>query len=221
MNWPEVCAAVIPCFNEEATIRSVVSSVRQHIPTVLVVDDGSTDASAVQAQLAGARVLHHEKNSGKGAALRTGWKKAQDRGFSWALCLDGDGQHAADDIPAFLRCAEESSAALVIGNRMQATQSMPWLRRIVNRWMSRRLSRVAGRPLPDSQCGFRLLNLQSWSRLSLKSLRFEIESELLLGFLSAGEKVEFVPIRTIYKGAPSKIHPLRDTLRWFKWWWIR
>jgi len=104
---------------------------------------------------------------------------------------------------------------------MQATQAMPWLRQSVNRWMSERLSRVAGRPLPDSQCGFRLLNLKAWSRLSLKTTRFEIESELLLAFLSAGEKVEFVPIRTIYKGEPSKIQPLRDTLRWFKWWWNR
>ncbi len=221
MNWPEICAAVIPCFNEARTIHSVVSSVRRQVPTVLVVDDGSADDTAEQAALAGATVLRHPNNSGKGEALRTGWKEAFQRGFAWAVCLDGDGQHAAEDIPAFFLCAEATSAALIIGNRMQDAGAMPRLRRVVNRWMSRRLSERAGRPVPDSQCGFRLMNLQAWSRLPLKTAHFEIESEALLAFLKAGYKVEFVPVRTIYKGEPSKIHAVRDTVRWFKWWWHR
>jgi len=144
-----------------------------------------------------------------------------ERGFAWALCLDGDGQHAVEDISAFFRRAEETSASLIIGNRMQNASAMPWLRRVVNNWMSRRLSQAAGRALPDSQCGFRLMNLEAWSRLAIKTTRFEIESEVLLAFAKAGYKVDFVPIRTIYKGEPSKIHVWRDTMRWFKWWWHR
>jgi glycosyltransferase involved in cell wall biosynthesis len=221
VNWPEICAAVIPCFNEERTIRGVVSSVRQHLPTVLVVDDGCTDATPQQATLAGATVLRHAKNHGKGEALRTGWKEAGQRGFTWALCMDGDGQHAAEDIPGFFRRAEETPASLIIGDRMQSAEAMPCLRRVVNGWMSRRLSVAAGRTLPDSQCGFRLMNLEDWSQLPIKTTRFEIESEVLLSFVNAGYKVEFVPIHTIYKGEPSKIHPWRDTVRWFKWWWHR
>ena len=219
MNWPGVCAAVIPCFNEERTIESVVRSVTPHLPTVIVVDDGSTDATAKQAQNAGVKVLRSASNCGKGAALRRGWNEAFAQGFQWALCLDGDGQHSADDIPVFFRTAEQTSALLVIGNRMGTPRQMPWLRRCVNRWMSRQLSKRTGRPLPDSQCGFRLMNLQAWSRLAMTAAHFEVESELLLGFVAAGYKVEFVPIHTIYKGTPSKIHPLRDTVRWFKWWW--
>src|SRR5262245_60121971 len=110
MNWPRDCAAVVPCFNEAATIAQVVADIRQHVPTVVVVDDGSTDAANKVAQGAGATVIRLESNSGKGAALHKGWSWAQANGFAWAICLDGDGQHLASDIPNFWKCAEPSSA---------------------------------------------------------------------------------------------------------------
>jgi len=77
---------------------------------------------------------------------------------------------------------------------------------------------MAGQLLPDSQCGFRLMNLEAWSSLRISASRFEIESEVLLAFVAAGLKVEFVPIRVLYKTEQSKIHPLWDTIRWFRWW---
>ena len=157
-------------------------------------------------------------NRGKGAALESGWQRARGKGFTWALTMDGDGQHAPDDIPAFFSCAEKTFASLVIGNRMDNPGTMPWLRRQVNRWMTRRLSKSVGRTLADSQCGFRLVNLEALSRLHLVASRFEIESEMLVAFLRGGFKVEFVPIQVIYKSNPSKIHPLLDTWRWFRWW---
>jgi hypothetical protein len=101
---------------------------------------------------------------------------------------------------------------------MHDPTSMPWLRRQVNRWMSRQLSKLAGVALSDSQSGFRLMNLDVWSRLPLHTNHFEIESEVLLSFARAGQRVEFVPIRTLYKSEHSKISPLKDTIRWFKWW---
>jgi hypothetical protein len=88
---------------------------------------------------------------------------------------------------------------------------------MVNRWMSRQLSRIAGLSLPDSQCGFRLVNLEAWAVLPIQTQHFEIESEVLLAFISAGHRVEFVPIRVIYKNEQSKIHPLHDAIRWFRW----
>src|SRR5437867_9429801 len=121
---------------------------------MIVVDDGSADETARLAAKAGAHVLRHAQSQGKGAALNTGWSEARARGFSWALCMDGDGQHAPADIAVFLNCAESTGARLVIGNRMANPDGMPWLRRRVNRWMSRRLERLAGCALPDSQCGF-------------------------------------------------------------------
>ena len=217
MEWPRQCAVVIPCLNESVAIESVVRQVREHLPTVFVVDDGSLDMTGAAATRAGAEVLRHEAPRGKGAALRTGLKCARDRGFEWAVTLDGDGQHSPDDISGLLQCAERTNAMLVVGNRMTDPRGMPWLRRKVNRWMSRRLSKLAGRPLPDTQCGFRLMKLEPWSRLPLETTHFEIESEVLLEFIAAGYIVEFALVRVIYKTEQSKIHPVRDTIRWFRW----
>lgn len=196
----------------------VVRTVREHLPSVLVVDDGSRDATAVAAATAGAEVVRHAVNRGKGAALRVGFQRLRDRGFQWVLTLDGDGQHAADDIPVFWTCAQTTGAQLVIGNRMAQVKRMPWLRRRVNRWMTHRLSRRAGVPLADSQCGFRLVSLEALADVPLQSDHFEIESELLLAFLRARLLVEFVPVQTIYRPGASKIHPVLDTWRWLRWW---
>ncbi len=217
---PEV-VAVVPCLNEAAAIGRVVREVRAFVSAVLVVDDGSTDATAAEARAAGAEVLRHSSAQGKGAALTGGLALALERGYGWALLLDGDGQHAPADIPKFLAVAADPSrrASLVVGNRMERPDAMPRVRRWVNRWMSRRLSRLAGRALPDTQCGFRLMRLADWSRLrvELRTQNFEVESEMLLSFVRAGLEVTFVPIQIIYKEEQSKIHPVRDTVRWFRW----
>jgi glycosyltransferase involved in cell wall biosynthesis len=208
---------VIPCFNEAAHIGAVVAGVKKFLPNVIVVDDGSTDATSEIAKNSGAKILSLAKNSGKGAALRAGWKLARELSFNWVLMLDGDGQHAADDIPKFFECAEKTNDALVIGNRMGNPGAMPWLRRKVNKWMSKRISRLTRVELPDSQCGFRLAHLETLLRLPIAANRFEIESEMLVAFLAAGHKIDFVPVQAIYKNAASKIRPLPDTLRWLRW----
>ncbi|MGD0251990.1 MAG: glycosyltransferase family 2 protein [Verrucomicrobiota bacterium] len=214
----KTCAAVIPCFNEARTIAPLVAAVSQYLPSVLVVDDGSTDDTSNLAGGAGAVVVSHQRNLGKGAALRTGLSQALKQGFEWALTLDGDGQHAPEDLPALLRCAGQTGASLVIGSRMHNARAIPWLRRQVNRFMSCQLSRRAGRHLPDTQCGFRLIHLETWASLSLNTEHFEIESEMLLSFLAAEHQVAFVPIQVIGRGRNSHIHPVTDSLRWWKWW---
>lgn len=216
------CAAVIPCFNEKKTIATLVSTVLEQLPLVIVVDDGSTDGTARNAESAGAIVLRHEHNRGKGAALQTGLAHVLSLDYEWAVTLDGDGQHDPAAWPAFRQCAEQTGASLIIGNRMHQAQEMPWLRRHVNRWMSRKLSERAGRTrvceLPDTQSGFRLVHLPSWAALPLNAQRFEVESEMLMAFLDAGHAVEFVPIRVIASERKSRIRPVTDTLRWLKWW---
>jgi hypothetical protein len=132
--------------------------------------------------------------------------------------MDGDGQHASDDIPKFFQGAERTGAPLIVGNRMGQCADMPRVRRWVNRWMSARISALAGMPLPDSQCGFRLMNLKTWSTLASTAAHFEIESDVLLAFAARGCAIEFVPIQVIYRSEQSKIHPVRDTIRWFRWW---
>ena len=215
---PNNCAVVIPCFNEAATIATLVPAVRRHLPRVFAVDDGSADGTGSIARAAGALVLRHEHNLGKGAALKTGLSCALKQGYEWAVTLDGDGQHAPEDLPALFQCAQKTNAPLVIGNRMVEPQKMCWLRRHVNRWMSRQLSQRTGRHLPDTQSGFRLMHLETWSSMALETERFETESETLMAFLAAGRRVEFVPVQTIQGMRGSHIHPVADSLRWLKWW---
>jgi glycosyltransferase involved in cell wall biosynthesis len=212
------CAAVIPCFNEGNNIVNLVLALRRYVPLVTVVDDGSTDGTMTLAQDAGAMAFSHERNCGKGEALRTGLSQVLKLGFEWAVTLDGDGQHAPEDLPALLQCAENTGALLVVGNRMHNARAMPWLRRRVNQWMSRKLSQYAGRPLPDTQCGFRLIHLRTWTSLPLRTEHFEIESEMLMAFLAAEHPVEFTPVQVIGRTRRSRIHPIIDSLRWWKWW---
>ena len=210
--------AIIPCLNEERSIGSVVEGARRHLGNVIVVDDGSMDRTAFIAEQMGASVVRHDVSRGKGAAIRTGLQRACGSGAQWALLLDGDGQHSPADIPAFFATAEKFHASLVVGNRMEQRSAMPWLRWRVNHWMSRRLSRLTGQNLPDSQCGFRLLNLKAMPALQLQTNHFQIESEILLSFAAKGETIAFVPIEVIYQGENSKISPIRDSIRWFRWW---
>ena len=143
---------------------AVVRDVQLHVLRVIVVDDGSTDATGLEAAAAGAEVIRHPNNRGKGAALRTGLARAQELGFDWALMLDGDGQHAVGDVPNFFAAVARSGADLVVGNRLGSADRMPFVRRQVNRWMTSQLSRMTGRPLSDSQCGFRLVKLAAWAQ---------------------------------------------------------
>jgi glycosyltransferase involved in cell wall biosynthesis len=204
--------------NESASISALVAAVRRRLPAVLVVDDGSADATARLAENAGAVVLRHPKNLGKGAALQTGLAHAAKSGFKWAVTLDGDGQHAPEALPALWGCAERTGARMVIGDRMGEAHKMPWLRRVVNRAMSRMLSRRAGKFLPDTQSGFRVIHLPTWATLLLEVKKFEVESEMLLAFLAAGERVEFAPVPVLGSGRASHICPVADTLRWLNWW---
>ena len=95
---------------------------------------------------------------------------------------------------------------------------MPPLRRWANGWMSRCLSKLTGETLPDSQCGFRLAHLDTVLQMRLAAHRFVIESEMLVAFLAAGQRVEFVPVQVIYEAKRSSISPLLDTWRWLRWW---
>ncbi len=213
------CAVIIPCCNEAAAIGPLVVAVRAHLPRVLVVDDGSTDDTAAAARRAGAEVLSSAVNQGKGMALQRGLRRAHELGCAWALLLDGDGQHAVEDIPAFLAALAADRADLVIGNRMAVPGAMPPLRRGINRLMSAMLSWLSDTALPDTQCGFRLVRLSAWATLPLRCAHFEVESEMLVACLAAGHRVEFLPVRSRYQSERSKVRPGRDTLRWLVWLW--
>jgi glycosyltransferase involved in cell wall biosynthesis len=217
MDWPRLCAAVIPCHNEAEHIGPLIAALRRQLDYVLVVDDHSDDNTARHAQAAGAEVFPAGEHRGKGYALRLGLQHVQARGYLWAILLDGDGQHSPEDLPQFFHRAEAGAVDLVVGNRMDNARTMPLLRRWTNRGMSHLLSRWLGQSLPDTQCGFRLVRLAVLDRIALHTGCFEIESEMIVAFVAGGCRVRFVPIRTIYEQTRSKIRPLRDTVRWLVW----
>jgi glycosyltransferase involved in cell wall biosynthesis len=212
-----LCSGVIPCFNEAGTIGSVVRAALREVKGVWMVDDGSFDATRAEAEKAGAVVIRHEMNLGKGAALREGLAAARAAGFTHAVILDGDGQHDPAEIPKLVAAAR-SGADLVIGNRMEACEKMEATRRFVNRWMSSRMEWRFGLKCPDSQCGFRCVRLEAWAGLNLRQNRFEVESEMIASFARAGFKIAFVPVACLPARRPSRIRPIADTVRWFRWW---
>jgi glycosyltransferase involved in cell wall biosynthesis len=210
----ERISALIPCYNEARTIGKLVRAVSAQVPHIWVIDDGSSDSTRQEAERAGAVVLRHEANLGKGASLRDGFNALIAAGFDWAVTLDGDGQHDPAEIPAFF----STPADLVIGNRMAQAPSMQTTRRFVNQWTSERISKRIGISAPDSQSGFRLVRLAAFKSVHLIENRFAFESEMIVAFARAGFKIGFVPIRCLRARRPSRIHPVADTFRWFRWW---
>ena len=210
-------AAVIPAYNEEKHIGDVVRRTRQKLDDVLVVDDGSRDKTADRAREAGAKVIVHPQNRGKGETIKTGLRHWLERQTDFIIILDSDGQHRPGEIDRFVAAAlSADEPKLILGNRMNDVSSMPRLRRIVNRWMSERISAVCGQEIPDTQCGFRMLHRQLIPELLGGAARFDYETEMLIVASRKGFRIDSVPISTVYSDEVSSIHPIRDTLRFFK-----
>jgi glycosyltransferase involved in cell wall biosynthesis len=210
-------AAVIPAYNEEKHIGEVVRRTRQNLADVLVVDDGSADKTAERAREAGAQVIVHEQNKGKGETIKTGLRYWMDRQFDLVIILDADGQHRPEEIDRFIAAAlSADQPKLVLGNRMKDISSMPLVRRFVNRWMSQQISAVCGQEIPDTQCGYRLLHRQLIPEMLGGAARFDYETEMLIIASQKGFRIASVPISTVYSDEVSSIHPVRDTIRFFK-----
>jgi len=208
-------AALIPAYFEEKRIRDVASRTREQIDSVLVVDDGSTDRTAVAAQEGGAEVIVHPQNQGKGAAIKTGLRELTLReGFEYILILDADGQHLPEEIPRFLQEANRSQAAMLVGTRMEDTSTMPLVRRLTNRAMSSLISALIGQRVPDTQCGFRMFTRDlAHALIATASSNFDFETEMLAIAARRGAVIGAVPVSTVYGDEKSKIRPLRDTVR--------
>ncbi len=198
--------AVIPAYEEGPRVRAVVEGAKAHLP-VVVVDDGSIDETAIQAEAAGATVLRQRPNRGKGAALQRGFRHALDEGVDAVVTLDADGQHDPAEIPRFLAlAATEPRPELVIGRRNFRT--MPPSRRLANEVGRRAFSWAVGADVPDNQSGYRLVGRRLMAAmLDSAETGFEFEIEMITTCLRRGWRLDWVPIRTIY-GAPSHIRPI-------------
>jgi glycosyltransferase involved in cell wall biosynthesis len=210
------CQVLVPAYREAARIGVVVRTVRALGLPVLVVDDGSPDATSVEAEQAGAEVVRHPVNRGKGAAIATGVTRLEARRLDCVLTMDADGQHLAADIPPFLEAFRRDRPAAIVGNRMDHPAGMPFVRRLTNRYMSWLLSRRMGQRVPDTQCGFRLYRADVLRLLVGGDERFAGESEVLLRLSAAGHRIASVPVRVIYRDEKSKISPIRDTIRFWR-----
>jgi glycosyltransferase involved in cell wall biosynthesis len=220
-------AAVIPAYQDEKHIGDIVRRTRRQLDNVLVVDDGSTDQTALRAREAGAEVIVHAQNQGKGEAIKTGlahWigsanssRSGEDRQIRWVILLDSDGQHLPEEIDRFLLAATSvTQPTFFIGNRMDDVARMPFVRRVVNRYMSNQISRVCGQKIPDTQCGYRMLHRQLIPDMLRGAHRYDYETEALIIASRKGYRIESVPITTVYTDQVSKIHPVRDAFRFFQ-----
>ena len=207
---------VIPAFNSAHTLGELVRAIHAKQLDIIVVNDGSSDQTAQTASRAGAVVISHLRNMGKGAALRAGFRHALRLGYDGVITIDSDGQHDPKDIGALIQTAEQRQARIVIGNRMADGRMMPPLRRWTNRLMSRLISRLMAQEVPDSQCGFRFIRSDALAALPMASNHFDLETELLLAAARRHWTVVSVPIATIYDNHRSHIHPLQDGLRFVR-----
>jgi glycosyltransferase involved in cell wall biosynthesis len=209
MANPSDVSVVIPAYNEEEGIGAVVDGLRSCAAwrELLVVDDGSSDRTAANAEAAGARVLRHPYNKGNGAALKTGIREARGE---VVLLLDADGQH--DPTDALKLVAPVGIHDLVIGAR--AARDQPAMRALGN-WVFETLaSWLTGRPIPDLTCGFRAARRERLLEvLPLLPNGFSAPTSSCLAFLKAGYNVGFEPVRARTRAGRSKIRPLRDGVR--------
>lgn len=207
---------IIPAYNEHGRIGQVVKAVKEYISCVVVIDDGSDDDTAKEATTAGAIVLKHEENKGKGVALENGFEWARANGYDFLVTMDADGQHASEDLPVFITSYKQGGVPVLVGNRMGHHDNMPLVRHLTNRFMSWLISRVMHQYVADTQCGYRLYKCDVLENIECESAHFDAESEILLMLAARNVKMGSVPIKVIYGDEVSKINPVKDTVRFFR-----
>ncbi|RLB07913.1 MAG: glycosyltransferase family 2 protein [Deltaproteobacteria bacterium] len=206
-------AALIPAYNASSSLREVIEGVKSYGLDVLVVDDGSTDATAEIAAQLGVHLLRHGVNRGKGMALRTGFRFLLHKGYKAVITIDADGQHDPSFIPEFIRAYQEGRGEVIIGSRAQEFGQMNWLRRFWNRLAAKAVSKLTGTAFTDTQSGYRLIKGEVLKGLALCSSGYEGELELLIKACKKGHSVVDISITTRFAdGRPcSHFRPVRDT----------
>jgi len=193
--------ALIPCYNEEATIGSIVLKSKRYVNEVVVVDDGSIDDTARVAKEAGAVVISHNKNCGKGIAIKTGFKYAIKRNFDYVITIDGDGQHNPDEISLVLGNLMNNGHDITLGLRSGSNTEMPSWRRIGKRVLDYATGFGNGGYITDSQCGFRAFNKKAIAAIypKLNGDAFSVESEQLIKAHELGLGVTHTNVTCKYK----------------------
>ena len=212
---------LIPAYNASSTISELIENTSEFVDKddIVVIDDGSEDQTHATAQRAGAVVLKHKINKGKGEALKTGFRYALGKNYEALFTIDADLQHDPSSIKDFLEKTNKDFSGIIIGTRDINLKKMPFPRWLTNNLTSAILSVLSGQTIRDSQSGYRLISTRILERIKLKGKKYDLESEILVKAGRSGFKIDSVPIKTIYRGGKSFINPFVDTGRFIKLMW--
>jgi glycosyltransferase involved in cell wall biosynthesis len=208
------CVVLIPTYNNEKTLKQVIDAVRLYSPNVMVVNDGSTDSTAeILSKEEGIHIVSYENNRGKGYALKTGLREAINLGYKYAITIDSDGQHYADDIPVFINEIKENPNSLLVGARNLQAENMPSKNTFANKFSNFWYKVETGITLSDTQSGFRLYPLDFINSTRFITRGYEFEVEVIVRAAWKALLVKNVPIKVFYPKAEERVShfkPLRD-----------
>lgn len=211
------CVVLIPTYNNAGTIAKVIADVKEYSADIIVVNDGSTDDTKnILASIENIKVIDYPNNKGKGYALKLGLQKAYEWGYRYAITIDSDGQHYADDIPAFLDKIEEKPDSLLIGARNLAADNMPSRNTFANKFSNFWYKVETGKTLSDTQSGYRLYPLEKLQNIHFITRRYEFEVEIIVRAAWRGVNVENIPIKVYYPPVEERVshfRPLQDFTR--------
>ena len=211
------CCVIIPTFNNANTLNAVIDDVLKYVNVIIVVNDGSTDKTPdVLSACSGVTVINYKPNKGKGYALRQGFKCAVSMGFRYAITLDSDGQHMADDIPLFLDRIQQYPDSLIVGSRLLMQENMPGGSTFANKFSNFWFRLQTGIFLPDTQSGFRLYPLNKIADMHFITNRYEAELEMLVRAAWRGINLINISIMVYYPPMEHRVShfcPYKDFFR--------
>jgi glycosyltransferase involved in cell wall biosynthesis len=208
-------AVIIPALNAAKSVGPIIAEAKKYVGIVVLIDDGSSDGTGDVARDAGAIVIRHDVNRGKGGALKSGFLWALDRGLDGVITLDADGQHLPRQIPEFIEQRRTSGADLIIGGRAHLFGGMLPRRRMANRFSAWAVAKASRTDIKDSQSGFRFYSSRVLREIPLRAEGFDMETEVIIRAGVRGLKVVQIPIDLGFVDGVSTSHykPLADTLR--------
>jgi glycosyltransferase involved in cell wall biosynthesis len=216
-------AILIPAYNEDKYIKHVIENCAVYGMDIIVVDDGSVDSTAAQVRLlikeAGnkLKLITHPYNMGKGRALITGFSYIIKKKYMGVITIDADGQHDTAEIKKFVETVKDKDPDLIIGNRLENTLGMPFIRLATNVFTSWIISRIADKKISDVQSGYRYLKTSAIKKIKLNTCNFDTEPEIVMRAGWYDMKILNIPIKTIYhKDFVSHVNPIKDTLKFFR-----
>jgi len=216
--WPDGVFVLIPAYRAAGALSGFLPDLLAAAPSanVCVSDDGSHDGTEQVVRSFGVPYVFNLVNKGKGAALKKGFAfLIAEKGASWVITMDADGQHAVADLPVFLKAIQsQPGAGIIAGRRDMRFGKMPPARILSNTLTSAFLSLLTGARIPDSQCGYRAYSSRLLLAARCRFSRFEMESEIILRAVRLGFPVNFINVQTLYFSTHSHISHVADTIRW-------